>query len=227
MQTCSFGHRIFGPLDLDPTAVLAVCDGWSIFQHPFSSNLLVKIGPRGSILRELNEYIIGAALPGRVRDIPLARILGLARTSLGMGLVAEKIDDGHGALAPALGEVVAQHGFHARMEAQLQGFFDSLSNAHIVINRVSPTSIVYGFSSAGRPGIYMVAGYGVTPALLPHSLSPRLNARRNMRHHRALLATFGKARCPRISPAAVTSMAGMASILSTDMAIVNFCRVMH
>lgn len=59
-------------------------------------------------LNEITEYVNTTTRPSGVWQVPLARILGVAQTSLGLGLLVEKITDDAGGIAPTVASLARQ-----------------------------------------------------------------------------------------------------------------------
>src|SRR5690606_17668348 len=130
-----------------------------VFQHPHEPSLLVKVinmeaytaylerrpfkrfykqFQRDSAYRvyldELSEYVTTTTMPSGVWNVPMARVVGLAQTTLGLGQLVEKITDDDGELAPSLAQVFAREGISPALSAQLDAFFADLIDAHVVIS---------------------------------------------------------------------------------------------
>ena len=135
-------------LELSAATPLAVGHLRSVFQHPLHADELIKIMradvvasrwnrpdrwlkrlPRTrhyiGYLRELKEYIAARARAPHAEP-PIARMIGLAETDLGLGLVSEKVVDADGALAPTLAALYGkERGFTAIMEQGLAAFLQA------------------------------------------------------------------------------------------------------
>ena len=59
-------------------------------------------------LNELSEYVTTTTRPSGVWQVPMARILGVAQTTLGLGLLVEKITDPAGNIAPTVADLARQ-----------------------------------------------------------------------------------------------------------------------
>jgi len=138
-----------------------------------------------TFIDEVAEYIASAS-QDRLQA-PLARIVGIAQTSLGLGLLVEKIGDAAGGMAPTLTAVVRQQGLSPALRSQLDTFFDALAQAHVIVNDISGKNIVVGYNAAGRHGMYLVDGFGNKQAVPLFALSRRLNGRRLQRKYRELI----------------------------------------
>ena len=205
-----------------------------VYQHPDDPRLLVKVVDiparaayqrkhwlkrwyrryqRASAYRtfidEVAEYIASAS--HAEREAPLARIVGIARTSMGLGLLVEKIGDAAGRMAPTLAAVVREEGLTPQLCSELDAFFDALAQAHVIVNDVSGKNIVLGRNAAGREGMYLVDGFGNKQAVPLFAWSRGLNARRLRRKQRELLDELAAAQaagkaCP--APAASPPLPG-------------------
>jgi len=197
----------FQILDLAGAAPVAKGSERHVYQHPQDPSLLIKviIHPKvkdGKIPRErankvfhredvytvfqseLVEYVAveSQARPGEDAT-PLARIAGFARTSLGLGLVVEKIVDQQGRLAPTLKQVVARNGFDDALQERLRRFFCVLAENHVIFNDVGASNIVCGRNALGRQGMFLVDGFGPKQLVPVYAWSKALNRRRLMRKY--------------------------------------------
>ncbi|CAP42293.1 YrbL family protein [Bordetella petrii] len=200
---------VFGPLDLAHAQVLARGADRYVFQHPNEPSLLVKVinmeayaaylerkpfkrfykqFQRDSAYRvyldELSEYVT-TTVPSGVWNVPMARVVGLAQTTLGLGQLVEKITGEDGQLAPTLAQIIAREGISAALGAQLDAFFEDLIDAHIVISDMSAKNIALGRNADGKPGMYLIDGFGVLPLIPLYAWSKRLNKRRMHRKYAA------------------------------------------
>jgi hypothetical protein len=209
-------QSVFGPLNLDSEVPLATGGDRHIFQHPHMPSLLVKVMDMRAravylearpfkrwykqyqresayrvYLNEISEYVTTTTRPSGVWQVPMARILGVAQTTLGLGLVVEKIRDGEGNIAPTVADLARQGKFDAALSAQLDEFFDDLADAHVVMHDVSASNIACGLNADGKPGLYLIDGFGGLPLIPIYAWSKRLNSRRIHRKYvrmRAALA---------------------------------------
>lgn len=200
----------FALIDLSHARPLISGSDRHVYQHPADPSLLIKVVDmqarvayqrkhwlkrwyrryqRASSYRtfidEVAEYIASASQA--TLEAPLARIVGIARTSLGLGLLVEKISDAAGRMAPTLAAVVREQGLTPELRGQLDDFFDALAQAHVIVNDVSGKNIVLGYDAAGRQGMYLVDGFGNKQAVPLFAFSRRLNGRRLQRKYRELL----------------------------------------
>ncbi len=151
-------------LHLDPQQALAGGRDRLVFQHPARPDRIIKVmRPRyvrmqgrrwivpfsmswrfGTLKHFAREVAYGLELRARHPElVPLmAEILGFETTSLGLGLVCEKIGDGHGGLAPTLAEVLARPGVAPAFRARAAGFLEDLAAAPFVFRDVSSRNIV-------------------------------------------------------------------------------------
>lgn len=199
---------VFGPLDLAGAQVLARGADRYVFQHPNEPSLLIKVinteayaaylerkpfkrfykqFQRESAYRvyldELAEYVTTTTVPSGVWNVPMARVVGLAQTTLGLGQLVEKITGDDGGLAPTLAQVIARDGIGAELSDRLDAFFEDLIDAHIVISDMSAKNIALGRNADGKPGMYLIDGFGVLPLIPLYAWSKRLNKRRMHRKY--------------------------------------------
>ena len=205
---------VFGPLDLAGAQMLAKGADRCVFQHPHVPSLLVKVintenyaaylarrplkrfykqfqraGACRVYLDELSEYVsTSAGMPGAASTAPLARVVGVAQTSMGLGQLVEKITAEDGRIAPTLAQVFAHEGVTGAMVQRLDAFFDALIEAHVVINDMSAKNIALGRNADGKAGMYLIDGFGVLPLIPLYAWSKRLNRRRMRRKYAHWLA---------------------------------------
>src|SRR5690606_21728749 len=79
-------------------------------------------GPQRVYLNELSEYVSTTSASQSAWNVPMARVVGLAQTSLGLGQLVEKISGDEGQLAPTLAHVFARTGVSAELVTQLDAF---------------------------------------------------------------------------------------------------------
>ena len=189
---------------------LAIGNLRAVHQHPEHPQLLIKTlrpeavarrfdapgrwykrVPRArqytGFVRELNEYVaLAARAPQGIA--PVARMVGIVETDLGIGLVSEKIVDAHGALAPSLHAIYRQNGgASAWTDAALDTLLDELLRFNVIVGDLHASNIVYGTDSrGGAPRLVLVDGFGEKNLLPLKSLSRWLNQRNTRRVYRRL-----------------------------------------
>ena len=128
-------------------------------------------------LNEITEYVntttrpsgvAGAAGPHRGRG---ANIAG-AGAAGGEDHRRRGRDRAHGGEPGAPGP--AGRGLRARLDE----FFEDLADAHVVLHDVSPSNIACGRNADGKPGLYLIDGFGSLPLIPLYAWSRRLNRRR-------------------------------------------------
>ena len=188
-----------GPLVLSAADPLAVGRQRVVFEDPRCADRLVKVMRREAIearwgrgagwykrlprarhytgyVRELKEYIASRARFPAL-DAPIARMIGLVETDLGLGLVLEKVRGDGGALAPTLAERYArERGFSAAMERELARFLEDLLACRVIVGDMHAWNIVFGSDSRGGPRFVMVDGFGAKHAIPFTSMSRHFNA---------------------------------------------------
>lgn len=202
----------FAVLKLDDLVPIAAGGERRVYQHPSEPTLLVKVvdaetrrqymqtrpfrrwhkrfqreGAYRNHIAEIAEYTAAQNVAAGRWKVPMARVLGLTQTSLGLGLLVEKISDGHGGLAPTVEQIVREQGLDAELARQLDFFFDSLADHHIILNDVSARNIVVGENADGEPGMYLIDGFGSKQAIPVYAVSKTLNRRRIQRKYKALM----------------------------------------
>lgn len=206
-------HTQFRVLDLAGREPIAAGAERLVYQHPHDPSLLVKVvdfpamaehlstrplrrwrktrqreGAYRNHVAELAEYTAAQnAAAGRWK-VPMARILGLAQTDMGLGLLVEKITDGKGGLAPTIEQIVRDRGLDEHLTRELDYFFDTLADHHIILNDVSARNVVMGENADGEPGLYLIDGFGSKQAVPLFAYSKLLNRRRILRKYHRLRA---------------------------------------
>jgi len=204
--------------DPPPTARLALASATPlavghlryVFQHPGRADALIKIMRADAVasrwnaptrwhkrlprtrhyigyLRELKEYI-GARARAPDVDAPIARMIGVVDTDLGLGLVSEKVVDAAGALAPTLAAVYEKRGFTPELEAALAAFLQGLLEGNVIVGDMHAWNIVFGSDSRGGPRLVMIDGFGEKHAIPLSSMSRAVNRYRTKRLYRRMLA---------------------------------------
>lgn len=204
-------QSVFGPLNLDAETPLVTGGDRHIFQHPHFPALLVKVMDMQAraaylesrpfkrwykqyqresayrvYLNEISEYVTTTTRPSGVWQVPMARILGVAQTSLGLGLLVEKIVDADGNMAPTVADLARQGQVDARFFEQLDEFFSDLADAHVVLNDISASNVACGMNADGKLGLYLIDGFGVMPLVPLYAWSKRLNRSRINRKYRLM-----------------------------------------
>lgn len=198
-------------LKLAAATPLAVGHLRYVFQHPLHPDQLIKIMRADMVakrwnapgrwlkrlprtrhyigyLRELREYI-AARSQAPFEDVPIARMIGLAETDLGLGLVTEKVIDADGALAPTLAAMYErERGFTPAMERGLAAFLHALLACNVIVGDMHAWNIVYGSDSRGGPRFVMIDGFGEKHALPVSSMSRAINRYRIRKLHARMLA---------------------------------------
>lgn len=191
------------PLQLTGQEPLVMGSWRLVYQHPHDKNALIKImrtdgkaqrarqawykaKPReGAYLlfsREFHEFLVSEAnSDGRTRPIP--RIHGLVETDLGLGMIAERLTDRHGSLAPTLEKKLAETGFTAHYERLLLDLIAEINRRRIVLVEFKLANIVVAEDDAGRERLVLVDGLGDSSLLPLHSLIQSANTRRNLRKY--------------------------------------------
>lgn len=203
--------RVFGPLMLGKDNLIAEGADRHVYQHPFVPNLLVKIVNAKTrertlekhpvrrwfkqfqrardhrvFIAEASEYTV-AMSDQEGRPMPLARVVGLASTSLGPGLLVEKITDGKGGLAPTLADRAKTEGLNDTLRKRIRDFFQVMADLHIVAGDISPTNIVDGYDAHHVKGLYLIDGFGVRQVLPIATWSRQRNARDLMKERDILI----------------------------------------
>ena len=170
-----------------------------VFQHPHNPDYIIKVMRADAVesrwgatsrwykrlprarhyigyVREIKEYVaMQARMDGR--SAPIARMVGIEDTDLGLGLVSEKVRGDDGALAPTLAKLYERaNGFDAQIEQGLRDFFDELVAANVIVGDMHAWNIVHGSDSRGGPRFVLIDGFGEKHVIPRSSMSKRLNA---------------------------------------------------
>lgn len=208
---------VFGPLNLNDETPVAVGGDRHIFQHPHAPALLVKVMDMQAravyletrplkrwykqfqresayrvYLNEITEYVTTTTRPSGVWQVPMARILGLAQTTLGLGLLVEKITDEAGNIAPTVADLARQGKMDEALSARLDEFIEDLADAHVVLHDLSPSNIACGLNADGKSGLFLIDGFGVLPLVPLYAWSKRLNRKRIQRKYAEMRAAMAR-----------------------------------
>lgn len=202
----------FALLDLEGLTPIAGGAERRVYQHPYDSSLLVKVidassrdnymkqrpmrrlrnrfqreGSYRNHIAELGEYVAAQNMAAGRWVVPMARVLGLAQTSRGLGLLVEKISDGKGGLAPTVEQLAYEGRLDPALMRQLDFFFDALADNHIILNDVSPRNIVLGQNAEGTMGLFLIDGFGSKQVVPFYAFSKNLNRRRLQRKYQKMM----------------------------------------
>lgn len=187
----------------------------AVYQHPEHPALLIKTlrpeavarrwdapdkwvkrVPRArqytSFVREFKEYVaLRARHPNDV--VPIARVIGIEDTDLGLGLINEKVVDTQGALAPSLHTLYRQHGGEpAWADAALEQLLADLLRFNVIVGDLHASNLVYGTDSRGGIGrLILIDGFGDKNLIPKNSMSRtfnQFNTRRVYGRFRKILA---------------------------------------
>ena len=196
-------------IELRTRTPIAIGQLRQIFEHPADPDLLIKVVrpeaiaarwggarrwykriPRAlhytGYVRELKEYIaIQARSPQN--NPPIARMVGIVHTDMGLGLVSEKVRDGNGLPGPTLAKLYEQHRGYARwMEDALTVFLRDLQASNVIVGDLHAWNLVYGSDSRGGPRLVLVDGFGEKNIVPRNSSSRFLNQYNNRRLYRRM-----------------------------------------
>jgi len=198
-------------LVLSHISPLAIGHMRRVYQHPENPDLVIKLMRPDVIdartntrrlwykrlrrarhlvghVRELNEYI-ATQVVAETRNAPIARMVGLIDTDLGLGLVSEKVREPNGALARTLAAVyVSENGFSVFLETHLETFFQALLACNVIVGDMHAWNVVYGTDSRGGPGFVLIDGFGEKHVIPMASMSRHYNARNTRRLYRRMRA---------------------------------------
>jgi len=196
-------------IELSTRTPIAIGQLRKIYQHPDAPDLLIKvIRPEAIVarwggarrwykripralhytgyVRELKEYI---AIQARTRDgnPPIARMVGIVHTDLGLGLVSEKVRDDSGAPGPTLAKLYEHNrGFTPGIEQALAVFLRDLQACNVIVGDLHAWNLVYGSDSRGGPRLVLVDGFGEKNIVPANSISRAFNRWNNGRLYRRM-----------------------------------------
>ena len=188
-----------------------------IYEHPDDPALLIKVmrqdnlqhrwfdapwyrrlartGPYVSYMREFKEYLTSRRYSDE--PSPVARVVGLVDTDLGLGLICEKVIGDDGRMAPSLERLVKTQGMTPAINALINRLFEEVLRHYVIVNDLHAANVVYGTDSRGGPRLVIIDGFGEKNVLPLTSMSRRHNARRarlKFERLRAQLAAIDQAR---------------------------------
>ncbi len=206
-------HRIdlLEPLVLTDLTPITAGKERLVFAHPVAPGLIVKVVRPDRrrarekadrswfrrrvrvrhytlFLREIREYL---ALRARVPEgkLPLARLLGLVETDLGLGLVSERIESPAGSLAPTLAQLLATTHDRKPLHRAIDRLCEDLLRLNVVVNDLNAGNLVACTATDGDLRFVLVDGFGDKNLFPLRSMLLSLN-RRNTRKRIAILHEF-------------------------------------
>lgn len=181
-----------------------------VFGHPDDPDLLVKVirpevvddrfgkntkwykkrrrfGKFISYIREIQEHL--AVRETRQDDAPfLQRIVGFARTDMGLGLVLEAVKWTDGTLAPSLRELIHTGRYDSTAEKAMETFLDELLNCHVIISDFNMGNIVYARTEERGHHFVLIDGLGNNSLLPLKAISSTFNRRSKLGRFKYLRA---------------------------------------
>jgi hypothetical protein len=165
----------------------------NLFRLPTQKRVYLKVKHRlGALLplkRELAEFLV---LAGRRSnqgiDWPIQRVWGFVNTSLGFGVVVEKLTAPTGELAPTLVRLLQEKRFLPGHRKALQHMVDELARLHISVGHLHMKNIVF-VGDLGNGGRFVgVDGLGEKNLIPLADWSFRFNRHQIRRRSRTLFA---------------------------------------
>jgi PhoP regulatory network protein YrbL len=156
-----------------------------VFEHPTESGTLIKVlrpesfDEMGNLTdqRWINKFRKASALAPFKRefaefidlkarnqspgiDLPLCYIQGIVQTDIGLGFLYEKIADPDGSLSMTIWDI-AKHGLATQQHIRdLEPFFKSLEDNHVVVGDLNAKNIVYQKRPDGSARYVGIDGLG-------------------------------------------------------------------
>jgi hypothetical protein len=142
------------------------------------------------------------------RNLPfLQRVIGLADTDLGLGLILEAARDRDGNLAPHVAALIESGCFTAKVRADLDAFLAQLLECDVVVSDLNVGNMVYAYQPQIGDHFVLIDGLGnnnILPLkLLSRRISRRSKQKRFLRLYSRIesrLAAAGHAMPPRLNP---------------------------
>ena len=181
-----------------------------VFEHPHDPDLLVKVirpevvedrfgsktkwykkrrrfGKFISYIREIQEFI--AMRETQDSDaLFLQRIVGFARTDMGLGLVLEAVRWTDGTLAPNMATLINNGRFDDTAKKALDVFLDEILNSNVIISDLNLANIVYTYSEERGHYCTLIDGIGNNSLLPFKMISRRINRRSKRGRYKRLHA---------------------------------------
>lgn len=203
-------------LNLEPDGFVAHGGGRQVFLHPENPDAIIKVQrKRGKALlrhrvlrpkfvrpskrrfgslrvtyKEYEEYLAASSRLGHL-PIFIPRFLGFVDTSLGIGVVYEKITDSDGNLAPNLRQYIEKNGVSAQLTQLVENLIAELEKAHIVAPDLSVKNIVVGGEPEGAEmTVSLVDGISENSLIRLKTWSPFVFRRWLAQKRRSLLASM-------------------------------------
>ena len=197
-----------------------------VFEHPHDPDLLVKVirpevvedrfgsktkwykkrrrfGKFISYIREIQEYL--AVRETQDSDVPcLQRIVGFARTDMGLGLVLESVRWTDGTLAPNMAILIKNGRFDDTAKKALEVFLDEILNSNVIISDLNLGNIVYTFSEERGYFFVLIDGIGNNSLLPFKMISRRINRRSKRGRYKRLYARIERCKLKNQSSSAST-----------------------
>lgn len=140
-----------------------------------------RFGQYISYMREIGEYIATYQKYGY--SLPFTqKVVGLAETDLGLGLVLEAIRDSNGNLAPSLPTLIERGQFNDEAKAALETFIQQVLDSNVIVADLHGGNIVYACDDEGAHHFIMIDGLGLSNILPLKSIFPSLNRKSKLRH---------------------------------------------
>lgn len=153
-----------------------------------------RFGVYLSFKRESAEFIEQARrCPGKTEpEMPIARVHGFVHTTLGLGLIVERLRGPDGATAPTLGQL-ARHGrLCGEGIALLNACFRDMMRRHVVLGDCNLDNFVLSTDADGRNRVVCIDGTGDKSAIRIYAASRVINALKLVRYRGRLERSLEK-----------------------------------
>lgn len=194
--------------DVAPVASGSIRD---VYRHPQDPGLLIKVVRLSTLdakfgngrpwyklmqrryrhlisyLREIREHIAQHAM-GSEHPYFLQRIVGLAETDLGLGLVVEAAFGRDGNYAPTVGKLVKRGPLAPYVQARLDRFLEDVVNSTVIIADFHLNNVVYAYSPEYGDHFVLIDGVGHKTLIPLERASRHLNRWSNMLKTKAFRA---------------------------------------
>lgn len=149
---------------------------------------LKRFGAYQSFSREFDEFLEQARRFDGADDVtlPIARILGFAHTTMGLGMLVERVRGPDGETAPTMRDVLAREGQAPWLLELLDQCFEEMRRRHIVMADCSLDNFVIASDGEGRRRLVCIDGTGDKSAIHIYAVSRFMNALLLKRYRRRM-----------------------------------------
>jgi len=171
------------PLSVLKTIREGVATANGMVPNRSSLYLISPLGCHIWVERELKEFLIQCRRRRSHRQIilPFSHFHGFTMTSEGLGVLAERITDSHGSLAPTLHDLAEAKCIGEKHIKAFHCFAERCIAEHVVISDITLSNIAWTDSRTGKSECVCIDGFGESVLIPVHTWSKRLNRSRIIR----------------------------------------------